>query len=151
MVITKAGKEDIQAILSLQYLAYQSEAKLCNNPDIPPLTQTLAEAEAEFESGVLLKAIDDEGNIIASVRGHSDDDTLYISKLMVSFDLQGQGIGTALLNEIERLCPHEIFELYTSTKSQRNIRLYERAGYVKYKELDAGDDLRFVYLRKTSC
>ncbi len=43
MIIVKAGQDDLQEILDLQYLAYQSEAKLFNDPDIPPLRQTLAD------------------------------------------------------------------------------------------------------------
>lgn len=38
--IKRADKADLKAILELQYLAYQSEAKLFNNPDIPPLKTT---------------------------------------------------------------------------------------------------------------
>ena len=41
MNIEKAEREDLQEILDLQYLAYQSEARLLNNMDIPPLKQTL--------------------------------------------------------------------------------------------------------------
>lgn len=149
MLIIKAEQKDLREILDLQYLAYQSEAKLCNNPHIPPLTQTMAAVEVEFEKGVFLKAINENGTIIGSVRAYSDNGTLHIGKLIVHPDLQGQGIGTKLLKEIEHVCPHERYELFTSTKSERNIRLYERVGYVKFKEEDAGKDLRFIYLSKT--
>lgn len=37
MEISRANEEDLQEILNLQYLAYQSEAKLFNSSDIPPL------------------------------------------------------------------------------------------------------------------
>ena len=40
-MIKKAQKEDLEEILKLQYLAYQSEAKLFGNMEIPPLMQTL--------------------------------------------------------------------------------------------------------------
>lgn len=43
MKIIRAVKEDLQEILDLQYLAYQSEAKLLNNYNIPPLNQALEE------------------------------------------------------------------------------------------------------------
>ena len=148
MLITTANREDLREILNLQYLAYQSEAKLCNNPNIPPLTQTLQDVEREFEAGVFLKALDEEGQIVASVRAYSDATTLFIGKLIVRLDLQGQGIGTKLLTEIERVCPHERYELFTSSRSERNIKLYERLGYMKFKEQDIGDELRFVYLQK---
>lgn len=49
MIIKKATENDLQEILDLQYMAYQSEAKLFNDPDIPPLKQTLPEVYSEYE------------------------------------------------------------------------------------------------------
>ena len=148
MTVKKAEFDELQAILDLQYLAYQSEAKLLNNPNIPPLKQTLEDIEKEYEDGFILKATEEGGAIAGSVRAYSKDGTLYIGKLIVRPDLQGQGIGTRLLNEIERLCPHERYELFTSSKSVRNIRLYERLGYRIFKERMVSDDLKFLYLEK---
>ena len=123
MTILPAQHEDLPEILRLQYLAYQSEAKLCNNPNIPPLTQTLAEVEQEFEKGVFLKAVDENGRIIGSVRAWADDTSVYVGKLMVHPDLQHQGIGTAMLLAIEKEFTQKRFELFTSTQSMRNIAL----------------------------
>ncbi|MDR2888274.1 MAG: GNAT family N-acetyltransferase [Lachnospiraceae bacterium] len=150
MRILKASQKDLQEILNLQYLAYQREAIICNNPNIPPLSQTLKDLETEFETYVFLKVVNEDGCIVASVRTYSDNGTLYIGKLMVLPDLQGRGIGTGLLKAIEQVCPHKRYELFTSTKSERNIKLYERLGYVKFREQDAGNDLRFIYLCKTT-
>ena len=149
MLITHAEKADLSDILALQYLAYQSEAIVCNNPNIPPLAQTIEEIQVEFEKGVFLKAIYENENIIASVRAFSENGTLFIGKLIVQPDFQGRGIGTKLLDEIERIYPHNRYELFTSTKSERNIKLYERLGYVKYKEQDLSNDLKLIYLSKT--
>ena len=44
--ILKAEFKDLQEILQLQYLAYQTEAALFGNKEIPPLKQTLDEAES---------------------------------------------------------------------------------------------------------
>ena len=148
MQIKVADKTDLNDILELQYLAYQSEAKICNDPNIPPLTQTIEDVKTEFEKGTFLKAVDEGGNIVASVRALSEKGTLFIGKLIVHPDLQGQGIGTKLLNEIERICPSKRYELFTSTKSERNIKLYERLGYIKYKEQNLSGDLRLIYLAK---
>lgn len=57
MKILIAEKKDLKEILDLQYLAYQSEAKLLNNFDIPPLKQTLEEVEKEFVNCIFLKCI----------------------------------------------------------------------------------------------
>lgn len=148
MTIQQAEKKDLQEILDLQYLAYQSEAQLLNDYNIPPLKQTLKEVEKEFSDGVFLKMVDEDDRIVGSVRACLVDHTLYIGKLIVRPDLQRQGIGTKLLEEIERVCPCKRCELFTSSKSTRNIRLYERVGYRTFDEKVVSDNLTFVYLEK---
>ena len=151
MKINKAELADLPGILALQYLAYQSEAKLHNDPDIPPLKQTLDEVQREFENGLILKAVDKSGTIIGSVRGYAKDGTFFIGKLIVRPDLQGQGIGTMLMHEIERLSQVKRYELFTSSKSLRNIKLYERLGYRQFKTNAVKDGLEFVYMEKVNC
>ena len=41
MRIVRAERPDLEEILRLQYLAYQSEARLLNNFSIPPLREKL--------------------------------------------------------------------------------------------------------------
>ena len=147
-MIKKAQKEDLEKILELQYLAYQSEAKLFGNMDIPPLKQTIEELYNEFQKGTILKALDDIGGIIGSVRAYQENGTVYIGKLMVHPEMQRKGIGTKLLLEIEREYPNQRYELFTSTKSISNIRLYERLGYKIFKEETVSQELQFVYLQK---
>ena len=148
ILIKKAQKEDLEKILELQYLAYQSEAKLFGNMDIPPLKQTIEEVYNEFQKGTILKALDDIGVIIGSVRAYQENGTVYIGKLMVHPEMQRKGIGTKLLLEIEREYPNQRYELFTSTKSISNIRLYERLGYKIFKEEAVSQKLQFVYLQK---
>jgi GNAT superfamily N-acetyltransferase len=148
MRIIEAEATDLKQILELQYLAYQSEAKLNNNYSIPPLLQTLEDIEKEYQEGIILKAIDEENTIIGSVRGYIRNNTLYIGKLIVEPKHQGKGIGTSLLESIELHCPNLRYELFTSNKSVKNINLYERLGYVRFKEKNVSNDLTFVYLEK---
>lgn len=148
MNIELAIREDLQEILALQILAYQSEARLLHNFKIPPLMQTLEEVQREFSLGTILKAVGEHGKILGSVRAHVQGNTLHIGKLIVHPDMQGQGIGTALLREIEHICPSERYELFTSSQSTANIRLYERMGYRKFAEKPVSSGLSFVYLQK---
>ena len=148
MTITSAVRTDLQAILELQYLAYQSEAALLNDFSIPPLKQTLADIEREYEKGVFLKTTDKNEEIIGSVRAYVDNGAAFIGKLIVHPEKQGRGIGTAMLLAMEKECPVERYELFTSDKSIRNIRLYEQLGYVRFKEQQVSDNLVFVYLEK---
>jgi len=148
MRIIRAEKSDMKEILALQYAAYQSEAKLVNDFSIPPLKQTYDEIISEYENGVILKSIGETGEIIGSVRAYKDNETVYIGKLIVKPELQGRGTGTKLLFAIEEECPSLRYELFTSDKSIRNIKLYERVGYVKFKEEAVNENLTFVYMEK---
>lgn len=150
MNITRAKKEDLRDILDLQYLAYQSEAEIYNDCNIPPLKQTLNEVEREFVKGVILKATDESGNIIGSVRAFRKNSSVYIGKLIVHPQHRRQGIGTMLLSEIEALYPNQRYELFTGSKSTENIALYKRLGYKIFKTKKIDGSLEFVYLEKRS-
>jgi ribosomal protein S18 acetylase RimI-like enzyme len=146
--IEKAKREDLNEILELQYLAYQSEAALFGTNDIPPLRQTLNEVVEEYNVGTILKMVDENGIIIGSVRAKENNDTVYIGKLMVHPDYRGNGFGTKLLSEIEHLFPNKRYELFTSTRSVDNIRLYQKSGYKIFSERIENDELTFVYMEK---
>ena len=102
MTIDRATREDLETILQLQYLAYQSEAELFGTKDIPPLKQTLDEVVREYEDGIILRMTDEQNRIIASVRAKEQDGTVYIGKLMVHPEYRRRGLGSALLTEIEK-------------------------------------------------
>jgi GNAT superfamily N-acetyltransferase len=149
MKILYAEATDLQEILELQYIAYQSEAELVNNYRIQPLTQTYDEIVEEFQNGIFYKSIDNTGKIVGSVRGHEKEGTLYIGKLMVNPLFQGKGIGTKLLQTIEEDYKDLRKELFTSDLSKQNIKLYERNGYRKFQTKSIADGLNLIYLEKT--
>jgi GNAT superfamily N-acetyltransferase len=147
-VISKAVREDLSGILALQYLAYQSEAALFGGKDIPPLKETIEEVIAEYEEGIVFKMTDDNGAIIGSVRAHEKAGTAYIGKLMVHPDHRRKGLGKRLLAAVEDYFPGKRLELFTSTRSKDNIRLYESAGYRIFDQKAVDEDLVFVYMEK---
>ena len=146
-MISQATYDDLPEILALQYLAYQSEAALLQNFSIPPLTQSLESVQEEFSRGTILKATEGE-TILGSVRAYEQDGTVFIGKLIVHPSQQGKGIGSSLLLAVEEVCPCARYELFTSSKSERNLRLYERLGYHRFAERQAAPGLTFVYLEK---
>ena len=147
-MIGQAEYDDLNEILQLQYLAYQSDAALFGSKDIPPLKQTLEEVQAEFRSGVILKMTAADGRIIGSVRAREQDGTVYIGKLMVHPDFQRKGYGSALLTAIENRFPGKRYELFTSSRSADNLRLYQKRGYTEFARKAVNDELQFVYLEK---
>ena len=146
-VIVKACHEDLQEILQLQYLAYQSEAALFGNNDIPPLKQTIDEVVEEYHKGVILKLISDK-KIIGSIRAWESESTIHVGKLMVHPDYRRCGYGTKLLNEIESYFPQKRFVLFTSTRSITNLRMYQRMGYKEFERKSVTAELEFLFLEK---
>lgn len=168
MIIKRAEISDMEEILQIQKLAYKSEAEIYNDFSIPPLVQTLAEIEDEFKNQVFLKAVTNQRfvmprkmhsnfskavqnkKIIGSVRAvEIDSKTCYIGRLIVHPDFQNQGIGTRLMNEIENIFNDcERFELFTGYTSKKNLRLYGKLGYKKFKTAKLTENIKLVYLEK---
>lgn len=147
-MIYQANFDDLQEILQLQYLSYQSEAALFGSKDIPPLKQTLDEVIDEYNNGVILKMVNEKSTIIGSVRAKETDGTIYIGKLMVHPNYRHNGYGTRLIQEIEDYFPNKRYELFTSTRSKDNIRLYQSLGYKIFDSKVINDELQFVYMEK---
>lgn len=147
VVIERALVSDAEEILSLQKLAFRSEAENNSDYEIEPLVQTIENFKTQFESHIVLKAISN-GTIIGSVRAYAKEGTCFIGKLIVHPDYQGRGIGKSLMEVIEQACPAARFELFTGSKSEKNIRLYNRLGYQVFKRKVIGQHLTLVFLEK---
>jgi GNAT superfamily N-acetyltransferase len=146
--IAEATPDDAEAILALQRAAYQREAVLHDDFDIPPLTQTLRDIRKTFGSHVFLKALCGD-TMVGSVRASCEDGTCYIGRLIVHPDWQRKGIGSRLLEEIEhRFSDARRFELFTGHKSHDNLRFYAAKGYTEFDRRAVSDRLTLVYLEK---
>ena len=147
LIIVRAQESDVAEILHLQRLAYQSEAEIYNNYSIEPLIQTLEQATEAFQESFVLKALVN-GKIIGSVRAIEKQNTAYIGKLMVLPNYQNQGIGKRLLQTIECEFKGRRFELFTGGRSEKNLSLYEKSGYVRFKTEEFAPELTLIYLEK---
>jgi len=146
--IEKAEEADLNEILSLQKLAYQSEAELNNDFNIPPLTQTLEDIRVEFGQALFLKVMDG-GRIIGSVRAREKDGTCHIGRLIVHPEFQNRGVGSRLFKDVENRFDCRRFELFTSERSERNLYLYKKFGYREFKRLPLNEKTTLVFLEKT--
>lgn len=146
--ISIAGEDDLENILELQKECYISEAEIINDFNIPPLKQTLESVKEEFSFSTILKAVLDN-QIIGSVRGYKKNNVCYIGKIIVKPQFQNKGLGKRILNSIENIFSDcEYYELFTGLKSERNLYLYNKAGYKEFKREIINDKLTLVYLHK---
>ena len=146
--IVAAETADAEAILELQQLAYQVAARRYNDWSIPALVETLESVRRFIEDRVVLKALLGD-RLIGSVRAAEKDGVCEIGRLIVHPDVQGRGIGSALLHAIEGRFPAAAaFELFTGARSESNLRLYRRHGYIEVGTRPFSAALSLVYLRK---
>jgi len=146
--IQRATESDAKEILALQKLAYVSEAEIYNDFTIQPLHQSLDEITSEIKMQYVLKCVASD-RIVGSVRAYMEEGTCFICKLIVHPELQNQGIGTKLLEEIENHFNRaKRFELFTGYKSEKNLHLYRRQGFEIFKSEKVNETLTLVFMEK---
>jgi ribosomal protein S18 acetylase RimI-like enzyme len=153
--IDVAAKADAGELWTLQRAAYVSEAIAYDAARIPPLTETLDELTARISDGaptgggtLILKATAGH-RLVGTVSGRLRDGTCHVGRLAVVPDLQGRGIGSRLLTELEaRMSRATRFELFTGGRSEANIKLYRRLGYTEFDRRPDPVGVPLVYLEK---
>ena len=146
--ILPASPQDLSEILALQKRCYQEEALLYDDFTIPPLTQTLASIQEDFERMRFLK-IAVEGKVIGAVRAFLEAGTAKVGRLIVDQEYRNQGLGKKLMAAIEAACPEaDRFELFTGHKSERNLALYGKLGYQEFRRETVNANLDLVFLEK---
>ena len=133
LAITLARPSDAGELLTLQRACWVSEARANDTHDIPPLVESVddvTQGMRDWQTWVVREG----GRLVASVRARShpeDDSTWQIGRLMVAPDLQGRGLGMALLAHAEAQAPSgtAAYWLNTGSDSDRNLRSYRKAGY----------------------
>ena len=148
ITINKAQLADLPRLLEIQKQAYQAEAELYGDASIPPLMETLEETERAWQNGVILKA-SIAGEIVGSVRAQLAGTVCEIGRLSVSPEHQKCGIGTALLRACETAFSEaSTCKLFTGSRSEANLRLYEKLGYRRHRTRELSPRLTLVFLQK---
>jgi ribosomal protein S18 acetylase RimI-like enzyme len=148
MNISRAERNDLPRILAIQKEAYLSEAAIYDDYSLPPLVQSLEQMIAELETKSFFKAVVDT-RVVGSIRASVVEDTCIIERLIVDPRFQRRGIGSALLAHAEFAFPNaRRYELFTGSRSMKNIALYEKHGYVRCREEPLSEAVSLVYMQK---
>lgn len=119
-------------VLTVQRAAYLVEAQRYATLLISPLVETLEQVRADIAAPEVLTLGAWWGHrLVGSVRGRVAGESMEVSRLAVAPDMQGRGVGRALLAAVESAAPPVVRTVWlvTGHRSENNIRLYQRAGY----------------------
>ncbi len=134
-----AAAADAPELLVLQRACWMPEGRVSGSWHIPPLEESLEDVVAGLGTWTtwvvrVPSGGPAPGRLVGSVRGRlrpGDGSVWESGRLMVAPDLQGHGLGRALLELAESGAPESVstFWINTGRVSEANIRRYTRAGY----------------------
>ena len=146
--VERAALPDAGAVLTVQRAAFLAEA-MAYGRAIPPVRETVAQIEAAIAGGQMLVARDGT-RLVGAVRVARDGAEASISRLAVAPDRQGEGLGGRLLAAAEAHAGDvDRYVLFTGQRSERNLRLYRRHGYVETHRAMDPVGVPVVHLAKT--
>lgn len=147
VVLRPLQRSDAGELLSLQRAAFVSEALLYNDILLPALTQPLDELVQEIRrsSGIVAMV---GTRMAGAIRMRHMADTLHITRLTVAPDLQGCGIGTALMAAAEEGTTAVRAGLFVRPRNETVLRFYRRLGYVPAHPDAADPDPELIGLVK---
>ncbi|GAB3488546.1 tRNA (guanosine(37)-N1)-methyltransferase TrmD [Flexivirga lutea] len=151
-----ATPADVGELLTLTHACWLLEGIANRSLDIPAQHETLASLSASLRDWTTYVARVD-GRLVGAVRGRAgtspDGGTdWHIGRLMVAPDLHGRGFGRALLDFIVQAAPEGVtsYSLLTGARSERNLRMYRKAGFRVVARDDPEGTVR-LSKRRRSC
>lgn len=83
-----------------------------------------------YENSLLVLAARQEKQLIGLVRVVGDGASiLYIQDILVLPEYQGEGVGSRLLQEVDRLYPQVYQKVLLTDQQPNTMRFYEKCGY----------------------
>ena len=121
---------DAGEVLTLQRACWVQEQQANPGVSIPAHQEDLADVQAWMREWTTL-VLRAGGRLVGAARGRREGELWDIGRIMAAPDLQGRGLGRLLLTAIEEAAPADVtgYVLFTGARSERNIRMYKKAGY----------------------
>ena len=131
--VRPAVPADAGELYTLQRACWLQELEANPGVSIPALQEALDDVRRWLGEWTTFVARDPaSGRLVGAVRGRVDGHGEWdIGRVMVAPDLQGRGLGRALLELAEQAAPPEVttYVLFTGAGSVDNLRMYKKAGY----------------------
>lgn len=135
--IVPATRADAPELLVLQRACWVQEAIANDSLAIPALHESL-EVLLDSFSVWDWYVVRIAGRLVGAVRGRLEGDAWDIGRVMVAPDLQGRGLGRALLEHVQDVAPAEAssYVLFTGAGSTDNLRMYKKAGFRQRPDIE---------------
>jgi tRNA (guanine37-N1)-methyltransferase len=130
--VRPAVAADAGELYTLQRACWLHEMEANPGVEIPALLESLDDVRRWLgEWTVRVVREPSSGRLVGAVRGRVDHGEWDIGRIMVAPDLQGRGLGRALLELVQDLAPAEVAThvLFTGAGSTDNLRMYKKAGF----------------------
>jgi tRNA (guanine37-N1)-methyltransferase len=131
--VRPAVAADAGELYTLQRACWLQEMEANPGVEIPALRESLDDVRRGLgEWTVRVAREPSSGRLVGAVRGRLDRHGEWdIGRIMVAPDLQGRGLGRALLELVQDLAPAEVttYVLFTGAGSTDNLRMYKKAGF----------------------
>jgi tRNA (guanine37-N1)-methyltransferase len=131
--VRPAVPADAGELYTLQRACWLQELEANPGVEIPALRESLDDVRRGLgEWTVMVAREPTSGRLVGAVRGRVDPHGEWdIGRVMVAPDLQGRGLGRALLELVEALAPADVttYVLFTGAGSTDNLRMYKKAGF----------------------
>ena len=131
--VRPAVPADAGELYTLQRACWLQELQANPGVVIPALHESLDDVRRGLgEWTVRVAREPGSGRLVGAVRGRLDAHGEWdIGRIMVAPDMQGRGLGRALLELVETLAPPAVatYVLFTGAGSTDNLRMYKKAGF----------------------
>lgn len=128
--IRDAVESDLPGLLGIQKAAFMRYTKYLLPEQMPPVTETLEGVRDDFLRKRILIA-EFGGALAGSVRYSAKGGVCLIERLSVDPALQGRGIGSSLVREVERRVGEKVHKIYLETGllADNLLMFYAKLGY----------------------